>query len=188
LSAFFNQTNITNFALDVPDANITEAFKLNVQTALIPGISIPVTNTSLGPRGVGRANRPGSTFEFEPLVCRVLVDENLDAWLDIYKWMLALNNYMTQESNGWEPGVLPPFITLHILNNDKTKTVMSVHYYNAWPSMMGDLEYSFTDDGDPAINLNVTFHYSHFAIEKNGVIIETRESISDKLIKGKSPK
>ncbi|QAU04011.1 tail completion and sheath stabilizer protein [Acinetobacter phage Henu6] len=102
--------------------------------------------------------------------------------------MLALNNYMTQESNGWEPGVLPPFITLHILNNDKTKTVMSVHYYNAWPSMMGDLEYSFTDDGDPAINLNVTFHYSHFAIEKNGVIIETRESISDKLIKGKSPK
>lgn len=179
----FNQTNITNFALDVPDAHITRAFVLNVQTALIPGISIPVTNVPSGTFGLGRANIPGSTFEYEPLVTRVLVDENLDAWEDIYKWMLSINNYRTLHSEGWEDGVLPPFITLHVWNNSKTKILMSIHYYNAWPSNMGDLEFNYTEDSDPAVYVNVTFQYASFAVERNGVIIEHRESISGQLTK-----
>ncbi|QQM13894.1 tail completion protein [Acinetobacter phage Morttis] len=180
----FNQTNITNFLLDVPDAGITEAFRLNVQTALIPGISIPTINTPLGKKGLGRANRPGTTFEFEPLVCRVLIDEKLDAWTDIYTWMLSLNNYLTHDNNGVLPGVLPDFISLHILSNDKVTPLMTIHYHNAWPQLIGDLEFNYTEEADPAIFANVTFQYSHFTVEKNGVIIETRKSISDMLTNG----
>ncbi|AZU98612.1 tail completion and sheath stabilizer protein [Acinetobacter phage vB_AbaM_PhT2] len=180
----FNQTNITNFLLDVPDAGITDAFRLNVQTALIPGISIPTINTPLGKKGLGRANRPGTTFEFEPLVCRVLIDEKLDAWTDIYTWMLSLNNYLTHDNNGVLPGVLPDFISLHILSNDKVTPLMTIHYHNAWPQLIGDLEFNYTEEADPAIFANVTFQYSHFTVEKNGVIIETRKSISDMLTNG----
>lgn len=180
--SLFNQTNVTNFVLDVPDAGITHAFSANVQTALIPGVSIPVTDVPLGQGGIGRAKVPGSTFEFEPLMVRVLVDENLDAWVDLLKWMISLNNYQTLDSNGWEPGVLPEFISLHILDNSKTKIVMSVHYYGAWPSSLSDLEYSFAEDADPAIFVNATFNYRYFAVEKNGVIIETRESMNEKFL------
>lgn len=178
MSLQYNQSNLTNFRLEIPDAGLTDAFKLNVQTALIPGISIPVTNIPAGTQGLARGNIPGSTIEFDPLVTRVLIDEDLDAWSDIYTWMLSYNNYLTHESNGHKEGVLPEFITLHILNNDKTKIVMSIHYYGAWPQAMGDLEFSFIEEGDPAPYVNVTWQYKYFAVEKNGVIIETRKSIS----------
>lgn len=184
----FNQTNATNFVLDIPDAGLTDAFQLNISSALIPGMSIPVTNTALGNKGLGRANIPGSTFEFEPLVVRVLMDEHLQSWVEIYKWMLSINNYITHDNNGWNPNVLPPFITLHILNNDKTKDILTLHYFGAWPQTVGDLEYDFTVDGDPAIYANITFQYKYFAVERNGVIIDTRESITDQLAKGKDRK
>ncbi|EQA7786709.1 hypothetical protein ACX818_001295 [Acinetobacter baumannii] len=185
MTLHYNQTNITNFRLDVPDAHITEAFNLNVQSALIPGISIPAVNTPLGNKGLARANRPGTTFEFEPLVLRVLVDEKLDAWEDVYRWMLSINNYITHDNTGSIEGVLPEFITLHILSNDKKDIVMSIHYHGAWPQMMGDLEFNYTEESDPAMYVNVTFNYSYFTVEKNGVIIETRQSISDTLKNGK---
>lgn len=181
----YNQTNLTNFVIDIPDAGITQAFTLNIQQAAIPGMSIPVTNTALGNKGLGRANLPGSTFEFEPLVVRALVDENLQTWVDIYKWMISINNYISHDNEGWKPGYLPPFITLHVLNNDKTKPILSIHYYDAWPQMIGDLEFDSSVEGDPAMFALVTFQYKYFAIERDGVIISTRESITDQLTKGK---
>ncbi len=184
--ALFNQTNITNFVLDIPDADITSAFKLNVQSALIPGISIPVTNSPLGTKGLGRANIPGSTFEFDPLVVRVLIDENLDAWTQVYQWMLSLNNYITHENNGWAEGTLPEFITLHVLSNDKSKILQSFHYYGAWPSQISDLEYNFTEESDPAPFVTVTFQYRYFAVEKNGSIIISRPSINETIDRGKT--
>lgn len=179
MSLNYNQTNTTNFVLEVPDAGITKAFKLNIRKALIPGVSIPVTNTPLGEKGLGRANIPGSTFEFDPLMVDVLVDEDLQAWLDIYKWMLSINNYISHDNMGWKKDTLPEFITLHILNNNKDKIVMSIHYYGAWPNVMGDLSYDSTEESDPAMFLNVTFQYKYYAVEKNGVIISTRESIKN---------
>lgn len=180
MSVAYNQTNITNFALDIPDANITRAFKLNVQSALIPGIRIPPTNTPAGTKGLARANLPGSTVEFDPLVVRFLVDENLDAWVDLYTWMLSINNYLTHDNMGWNEGTLPKFITLHILDNTKENIVMSIHYYGAWCSDLGEIEYTFVEDSDPAVSCVATFNYKYYVIEKNGRIIETRESITER--------
>ena len=176
----FNQTNTTNFILDIPDANITKAFKLNVQSSLIPGIRIPVTDTPTGTKGLGRSKLPGSTVEFDPLVCRFLVDEDLDSWVDLYTWMISINNYLTHDNNGWHDGVLPKFITLHILDNTRTVPVMSIHYHGAWCSELGEIEYNYTEDGDPAITCVATFNYKYFVVEKDGKIIETRQSITDK--------
>lgn len=179
MSLSYNQTNITNFMLDIPDANITKAFKLNVQSALIPGIRIPVTQTPSGKMGLGRASLPGSTVEFDPLICRFLVDEKLQSWVDMYKWMIAINNYMTHDNVGWEDGVLPKFISLHIMDNSKKDIVMTIHYYGAWCSDLSEIEYNYTEDADPAISCVATFQYKYYVVEKDGVIIETRQSIQD---------
>lgn len=188
MSVSYNQTNITNFLLDIPDANITKAFKLNVQSALIPGIRIPPTDMPSGTQGLGRARLPGSTVEFDPLVCRFLVDEKLDSWVDLYKWMLSINNYLTHDNVGWKEGTLPKFITLHILDNTKETIVMSIHYHGAWCSDLSEIEYTFVEDGDPAVTCVATFQYKYYIIEKDGVIIDTRESIQEKAqITGESP-
>lgn len=175
----YNTSNTTNFLLDIPDAGITEAFKLNVQTALIPGIRIPVTNAPTGTQGLGRANLPGSTFEFDPLVVRFLLDEDLDSWLQLYEWMLSINNYLTLKSDAWNSGQVPEFITLHVLDNTKTKPVISFHYYGAWCSELSDIEYNYSEDGNPPMTSTATFFYKFVKIEKNGKIIETRRSRDD---------
>lgn len=180
IMSLFNQTNITNFVLEIPDAGITRAFKLNVATCLLPGLRIPTTDVPLGPQGLARAKLPGSTVEFDPLVVRFLVDSNFNSWIDIYSWMLSLNNYKTLKSNGWQDGVLPKFVTLHILNNTKTETVMSVHYHGAWPSSLSEIDFSFTEEGDPAVTCVASFDYKYFEIEKNGIIIKSREAITDR--------
>lgn len=175
----YNQTNSRNFVLDIPDAGLTKAFKLNIQTALIPGVRIPVTETPSGTKGLGRAHIPGSTIEFDPLVLRFLVDENLDSWLELYQWMLSINNYLTSDNQAWQKGQVPEFITLHIMDNTNKNIVMSFHYYGAWCSDLGDIEFSYTEDSDPVIACSATFSYKYFVVERNGVLIDTKKSIAE---------
>ncbi|BBC78214.1 Tail completion and sheath stabilizer protein [Escherichia phage EcS1] len=172
-----NQTNTTNFILEVADSGLTETFKMNVQMALIPGIHIPPSNVPSGTQGIARANLPGSTIEFDPLVVRFLVDRELVSWLDIYKWMLTLNNYSTHESTAWHPKGQPEAVTLHILDNKKTSIVMSIHYYGAWPSDLTEVEFNYAEDGDPAIVSTATFQYKYFEVEIDGKIVQGRPQI-----------
>lgn len=172
-----NQTHFSNFVVEIPDVGITESFKLNVQTAMIPGIRIPISELPSGTQGIGRAMIPGSTFEFDPLMIRFLVDENLDSWLQMYRWMLSINNYITGESNGWEEGVLPKFVTLHIMDNTKENVILSIHYFGAWCSELGEIEYNYTEEGDPAITCTATLPYKYFQVEKDGKIIIDRQTM-----------
>ncbi|MFT2526183.1 phage tail protein, partial [Escherichia coli] len=74
------------------------------------------------------------TFEHDPLVIRFLVDEDLNSWLQMYQWMLSINNYVDFNSQAWKPGFTPPHVSVHMLDNSKKKIVMSFHYYGAWCS------------------------------------------------------
>ena len=179
----FNQTNVTNFVLDIPDTGLTKAFKLNVQSALIPGIRTPVATVSAGQYGIARANLPGSTVEFDPLPIKFLVDENLDSWLEMYKWMLTVNNYLTLEHSTKSSGKIPEFITLHILDNSKQNIVISIHYYGAWCSELGEIEYNYTEETDIAMTCTATFNYKYFQVEKDGIIITDRLSIDENFVK-----
>ncbi|ASD52059.1 tail completion and sheath stabilizer protein [Pseudomonas phage PspYZU05] len=171
----FNQTNTTNFVVDIPDHGLTKAFTLNAQSAAIPGIRIPISELPSGTQGLGRAQLPGSTFEFDPLMVRFLVDENLESWLSMYKWMLSINNYITSENSNWTRRN-DYFITVHILDNAKKNIVMSVHYYGAWCADLSEIEYNYTEDSDPAMICTAIIPYKYLLIEKNGVIIEKREN------------
>lgn len=169
----FNQTNTTNFVVDIPDKGLTKSFTLNAQSATIPGIRIPISDVPTGTQGRGRAQLPGTTFEFDPLIIRFLVDEELESWLCMYKWMLSINNYISDTNDNWV-NKEDYFITVHILDNSKKKIVLSVHYYGAWCSDLSEIDYSYTEDGDPAIICTATIPYKYMLVEKDGVIINKR--------------
>lgn len=177
MNGLFNQTNTTNFILEVSDAGMTQAFKLNVQDVTLPGIHIPISDVPGSTQGIHRAKLPGSTVEFDPLVVNFLVDRELKSWLDVYKWMLSLNNYVTHDSEAWHPKGLPEAITLHILDNNKQKIVMSIHYYGGWPSDLSEIQYSYKEDSDPAIIATATFNFKSFAVEIDGTIVTGRPQI-----------
>lgn len=175
----FNQSNVTNFVVDIPDAGLTSAFTLNAQSAPIPGIRIPQVETVTGPQGLGRGWRAGTTIEYDPLVIRFLVDENLDSWLSMYKWMLTTNNYLTGVNTAQLPGGSPEYITVHILDNSKTKVVLSVHFYKPFVSDLSEIEFNYTDEGDPAMVCTATIPFVYLQVEKDGKVIETRENIKE---------
>lgn len=177
--SLFNQSNITNFILEVSDNGLTEAFKLNAQSVIIPAVRITPSDVPGSTQGIHRAQLPGSSISFDPLIVNILVDENLQGWLGIYKWMLSLNNYVTHDSKAWHPRGTPKAVTVHILDNSKTKIVMSIHYYDAWPSDLGELEYNLTEDGDPKISCMVTLPFKSFAVEIDGTIVEGRPQLDN---------
>ncbi|QQK88035.1 tail completion protein [Providencia phage PSTRCR_127] len=174
-----NQTNITNFLVQIPDGQLTESFVLNVQSFILPGVRIPVTETPTGPMGLGRSMLPGSTFEHDGLSIRFLVDENFDSYVSLYKWMLTINNYITSHNTAWSPSGQPEALSLHILDNDKKDIVCTYHFYGTWPSDLGEIEFSYMEEGDPAISCLCIFQFKYFEIEKDGVIIKGRPTISE---------
>ncbi|QQV89588.1 tail completion and sheath stabilizer protein [Proteus phage SJ_PmiM] len=180
--SFFNQTNSTNFRIDIPDSKLTEAFTLNVQSFILPDVRIPITEVPLGTKGLGRSNLPGSTLEHGELIAKVLLDEELISYIEIYKWMLSINNYITHNNSAWDVSGQPEGIILHILDNDKKKSLVSFNYYGAWPSSISDIEYGYDVEGDPAVYMTVNFNFKYFEIEKDNKIIISRPSIQDSAI------
>lgn len=174
----FNQANVTNFIVDIPDSGITSAFSLNAQSAVIPGIRIPQVETVTGPQGLGRAYRAGTTFEFDPLTVRFLVDEDLDSWLQIYQWMITTNNYLTGENTAQKSGGAPDYVTVHILDNSKTKIVLSVNYYKPFISDLSEIEFSYTEEGDPQMICTATIPFTFMQVEKDGKVVTSRKNIT----------
>lgn len=177
----FNQTNTTNFVLEVADSGLTQAFKLNVQSGPIPGVRIPISDVPGGTQGLTRAQLPGTTTEFDPLTIRFLVDEYLESWTQMYQWMLSVNNYPDRERSGWRnrEDSFPKAATMHILNNDKDDIILSIHFYGAWCSDLSEIEFNLTEDTDPAMICTAIIPYKYFEVEKDGIIITGRKSMSE---------
>lgn len=175
----YNQTNTTNFLLEIPDGNLTKAFKLNLQMAAIPGIHIPVTEVAGQPQGLHRAHLSSPTIEFDSVPVRVLVDENLDSWVQCYQWMLACNNYLNRDKSGWnQPDGFPSAVLMHILDNDKRDIVTTIRYVGGWISDLSEIEYNLAEETDPAMYFVATLNYNYLEVEKNGQIVEGRASVN----------
>ena len=173
----YNPTNVTNFLIQIPDGKFTQGFTLNAQAVTLPSIQIPVTNTPSGQYGLARSSLPGTSIEFDPLQIRFLVDENLDSYLSVYEWMLSINDYLGGNSTAWDAS-MPEAVQVHVLDNSKRNIVATFNFYGAWPSVLGDLEYSYAEDTDTPVTCVATLHYKYYDVERNGRIIKPRRSIA----------
>lgn len=169
-----NQTHQTNFRLDIPDNNATVYFSSAVQRASVPGIEIEPVTVPVNPL-LPQAMMPSSMFRFDPLNMSILVDENLESYIEIYKWMLSINDYRELNSTATQAGIVPRTILFHILDNSHNKTVCTFRFFDAWPSSLGELPFTYMEEGNMPVNCDVTFQYKSFEIEKDGVIITPRK-------------
>lgn len=177
----FNQTNTTNFILEIPDGGLTQAFKFNLQAASVPGVHIPATDVPGTPQGMYRSKIPGSTFEFDAVPIRILVDENLDSWVEAYKWMLACQNYLNRDKSGWKNDGegFPGAVLMHVLDNDKKEIVMTLRYIGGWCSDLSEIEYNLSEDADPAMVFIATLQFKYIEVEHKGKVIDGRSSVND---------
>lgn len=162
-----NQTSPTNFIVDIPDNEYIKGLKLEIQGVTLPGMNIPITTMTLNPQIM--AHIPGSAMEFDPLLLRFVVDDELKAYLGVYIWMLGTVDYSTFDPIRWHEK--DQSIAVHMLDNSQSKTVATFRYYGAWPSNLGELEYMYTNDQDEAVTCIATFNFKYMEIEIDGKVV-----------------
>lgn len=175
-SVILNQTSPTNFAVDIPDNDYTRGLKLQVQGVTLPGINIPITSLPINPQLV--AHIPGSAVEFDPMMLRIAVDEELKAYLGVYIWMLGTVDYVNADALRWQER--EQAVSVHILDNSQSKVVCTFHFYGAWPSNLGELEMMYTEDVDVPVTCMVTFNFKYMEVEVDGKIIRPLPRKADK--------
>lgn len=184
MTIFKNMTHKTNFRLVIPDMGAMD-FEASLQSVTIPGLEIEPTQINVNQQTMG--NLPGSAVRFDPLNVRILLDEELSAYTDIYKWMISIVDYAGNKSTAQDPGTVPKNISIHVLDNSKSSIILTWKFYGAWPSSIGGIDFEYTDDSNTAMTTDVVFMYKSFEIEKNGVTIRPKESGSGSGIKGMHP-
>ena len=166
-----NYVQKTSFKLDIPNGQ-AEDFVINVQEVNLPSISIPMTSFAINP--TARGSLPGSAVEFEPFTTRVLLDEHLQSYVDMYRWILSIVDYRESRSTAWLEGGAPKTILLHILDSTKEKILLTYRFFGAYPQTLGEIEFNYGDPVNLAMFTNVTWGYKYFEIEKDGVVVKSR--------------
>ena len=119
-------------------------------------------------------SEPGDKLTFEDFNLRFLVDENLENYLEIYRWLKGLGYpesldqiYDLQRSEGglYSDG------TLQVLNSNQRPNFM-VKYYDLFPYGLTTLLFDSTlKDPDP-FTAEVKFKYTYFEIvDANGQLL-----------------
>lgn len=162
-----NQISATNFAVDIPDNDYTKGLILSVQGVTLPNVNLLPIDVPLNPMLRGKV--PSSAIEFDPFMLRILVDENLESYMGVYQWMLGTVDYV--EANSITSREKDQTVSVHILDNSMKKTIATFHYYGAFPTNLGEVELTYTDDSDEVVTCMVTFAFKYMEIERDGKII-----------------
>lgn len=167
-----NQLHQTNFRLEIPDNGATLDLVIAVQRATIPNIEIEPAQVMINRQT--RGNLPGSGVTFTPLMVMILLDEDMKAYGEMYKWLISTCDWKSGKSTGIGPDASmgPKNIQLHILDNSKQKIVATYTFIDAWPSSLGEVELSYADEGNMAVTCQVMFQYKYMEFSMNGVTVK----------------
>ena len=125
---------------------------------------------------------PGDKLVFEPLIVRYKVDERLENFLELQRWIRGLafsSSHLEFErlQKGWHNRVLLD-ASISIPTNDLAFEMIRVHYKNCFPTAMEGIEFN-SEGGEMQITATVTFSYSDYDIY---VIPEGEDIGSEKLV------
>lgn len=134
----------------LPNANF------RVKSAPIPGIS-----TTPPQIGTGRRQRfkpTGNNVEFSPLNINFVVDEDLDNWLEAFKWVetTTLADDLTEE------GVMGN-VSLVVLDSD-FKEVLECQFQDCIPVALSDILLDVNDESTNII-ATITIDYSTYKLK-----------------------
>lgn len=169
-----NQISPTNFRVDIPDNSYMKGLTLQVQGVTLPSMNLPAVDIPANMMVRGKV--PGSAFEFDPLMIRFVVDEEMRSYLGIYIWMLSTNDYNEFNSVAWDDP--KQSFAVHILDNSQMKTIATFRFYGAFPTNLGEVELGYTNDSDEAVTCMATFCFLHMEVEIDGKVVTSQKRMS----------
>lgn len=151
-----------------PDVTFT------VQKATVPAVSFGVTHAD---NPLQTLNLPGNTLTYNPLPIRLMLDEELLAYTELYGWMRNLgfptskDDFATVSQRfatlppGTDPGMPTCDLFLSVLNS-ANNPVVQFTFEDAFPIYIGELTFDTTEDGVPYMYVDVEFAYNWFTVNK----------------------
>lgn len=134
------------------------------QAANIPGVRIPDINVATPFRDIPIA---GTETEYDDLVVKFLIDENMENYVSIHKW-IAKTGLAERFDTDKDP--IEGNISLEILNSNFNSNVQ-IEFENAWPTALTPVAFDATEQGVQYLTATATFKYSIYRIKYDGVVI-----------------
>ena len=144
----FNYLSSNGFKL-VIDNDKFENIEYNILQCPLPSVTMNST-----PANFRNENGfvPGDTIEFDPLVVKFIVNENMNDYFSILQWFLD-----ARVSN--EP--LVHDLLLHIYSN-KNNLLNKIQFVRAFPTSLTDLVFESNVSNVEYLTANVTFVYDYY--------------------------
>lgn len=144
------------------------------QSANVPGISM---GSALQPTPFKDIDLPGDKIQYEDFTVRFLVDEDMENYLQIYRWIIGLgypdnidqfrdlrlqrefmdNSEYDDPSNIYSDGTL-------LILNSSLKSKVSVKFKQLFPTSLSTLIFDSSENDTTYFTAEVTFKYTIFKI------------------------
>jgi hypothetical protein len=127
-----------------------------LKTAMLPTISaneVPIPHPILGNKYV-----PTNTMIWAPLMVTFLVDEELNNYNEVLKWMNAAAG-PDIHSRDSELTNLQTTGSLHILSNNKNATPVIYTFHNMFPTILGELQFNNESAEELLTDITLQFDY-----------------------------
>ena len=148
----------------------TKIFNWQVQSFELPAISITTAKATSSPK-VNSFRIAGTGLDFDNLVVRFLLDENLEAWQETYKWLKELvDGYDHQPTNLYADA--ESTAAIHITTNNHSSLGKVFTFRRLFPVKLGPIEFDATVTDPNTLSCTVVFQYDTDDLEIDaGVVI-----------------
>lgn len=184
--SLYNTTNSTNFAIDMADYGMTVTAFKNIQAYVPPSLSIPhLTNNIAGFGDFHNPKIPSSKFNVGTFTLKILMDENMEAYNEIYRWMYTINPYGGKLIDADIHGdvienISPEELYVHFLDNTHRSIVSSHSFSRPFPMDVIIPEFNVTTNITFPMVMEVTFGFNMFKVYNSyNQLIKSRQKIND---------
>jgi len=140
------------------------------QEANLPGVSVDAIefNTPLSDVHVA-----GNKLSYSEFSITFMVDEEIAAWNELYKWLLAIASPKSIADRDKYKTLINENTSYPSLYSDATLTIMSalnnplvrVNFVKMFPLTISDIRFDTQQSADTTITATATFRYEYFEIE-----------------------
>ena len=128
-------------------------FAWNVSKVDLPDISLPAIDMGYPTTNMPE---PGDKLDYSPLSVTFKLDEELEAYKDIFNWMQTISL-----SRGWFKDGSVKSDAVLIINNSNHIEIASLRFEDLWPTSLSSINFDYSA-GDEFLETTVTFAYRRF--------------------------
>ena len=151
-------------------------FTQYVQGVILPSIGVPVANS---PNPFTKIPQVGDHIDFGSIDVDFKIDANFLTYFSIFAWLRGYgfpNSFEDiaafQEARRKQIANVRPTrreiektnATLYLLAPDTDTTIAEIHFYDIFPTALGQVKFDTTAQDAPSLNTQATFFYTNFEI------------------------